>query len=484
MQELEEIVNNPNFFIDEDSPSLDIVILPPEPDYVTDEDEAEDNELGIVEVRDVPGQLEVQFSNEDQDIEDTAEVQSTSAISVQTGTKKQRLSNSLPKWKKCDSKYTFTDADFAALEKDKIEALVKEHGALTPLQLFEKFLSNDMLEYIKEETLRYSQRVKNDTSFTLDIDELKCFIGILLFSGYHQVPSERMYWSTDADLGVPIVQAGMSRTRYAKIKSMLHFADNDKLDKVDRAYKLRPLIEKMNEKFQQFGIFTSYLSVDEMIVKYYGHHGLKQFIRGKPIRFGYKLWALCASNGYCYKFVFYTGKETSKQPGLTLGSRVVTELLSCVPTPYEHAVFFDNFFTNRDLLVHLKNIGFRATGTVRDNRTDKCPMKSAKELAKESRGSFDYRYDTMSEVLMVRWNDNKCVIVATNYDKIEPLAKATRWKREAKQRVEVPQPKLIQNYNKYMGGVDHHDWLVGKYGIQIRGKNGTGLCLFAFWIWH
>lgn len=60
--------------------------------------------------------------------------------------------------------------------------------------------------------------------------------------------------------------------------------------------------------------------------------------------------------------------------------------------------------------------------------------------------------------------------VATNHDDIDPLAKATRWKREVKQRVDVPQPKLFQNYNKYTGGVDQHDWLIAKYGTKIRGK--------------
>lgn len=67
-------------------------------------------------------------------------------------------------------------------------------------------------------------------------------------------------------------------------------------------------------------------------------------------------------------------------------------------------------------------------GTVRENRTDKCPLETAKELAKKQRGSFDYRFAFQSDVLMALWNDNECVIVASNYNKIEPLVKASRWK--------------------------------------------------------
>lgn len=81
-----------------------------------------------------------------------------------------------------------------------------------------------------------------------------------------------------------------------------------------------------------------------MIVQYFGHHGLKQSIRRKPIRFGYKLWALCNSNGYYFKSIVYTRKETQQQVGMNLGYRVVTELLSCVKIPNEHTVFFDNLF--------------------------------------------------------------------------------------------------------------------------------------------
>ena len=49
-------------------------------------------------------------------------------------------------------------------------------------------------------------------------------------------------------------------------------------------------------------MFQEDLAVDEMMVRFYGHHGLNHFLRGKPIRFGFKLWALCGlSNGLVKK---------------------------------------------------------------------------------------------------------------------------------------------------------------------------------------
>ncbi|XP_039631232.1 piggyBac transposable element-derived protein 3-like [Polypterus senegalus] len=274
----------------------------------------------------------------------------------------------------------------------------------------------------------------------------------------------------------------MPKNRYLKIKSMLHFNDNSKVqeNKDDRGFKVRPLIVALNKNFRRWGIFDKHLAVDEMIVKYYGHHGLKQFIRGKPIRFGYKFWALCGSSGYCFHFNLYCGKEVAQNERdyFALGSRVVLNMLDPVQEPASHWVFFDNLFTSRDLLIHLRDVGFRASGTLRQNRLCKCPLKDSKELSKEPRGTFDSAFDLEGEVLFMKWNDNNCVAIGTNFDTVYLLSHASRWSRTSRQKVSVPQPNAIKSYNKYMGGVDHNDWLVGKYVVSIRGKKWYW-CLFT-----
>lgn len=44
------------------------------------------------------------------------------------------------------------------------------------------------------------------------------------------------------------------------------------------------------------------------MTKYYGLHNCKQFIRGKPIPFGYKMWCLNLADGYLINFNIYQGK--------------------------------------------------------------------------------------------------------------------------------------------------------------------------------
>lgn len=359
-------------------------------------------------------------------------------------------------------------------QTEKLKAKLHEKlGGHTPVDIFEDIFTEDIFALIKRETIRYAHTVKNDPLFSLEDHELKAFIGFLIYSGYVTLPSERLYWSDADDVGQNIVKQALSRNKYLKIKAYLHVQDNNSRpeDCTDKGFKVRPLIDMLNSSFKQYGVFHKNLSVDEMMVKYYGHYGLKQFIRGKPIRFGYKLWSLCGDEGYCYKFDLYCGREN--RPALqemTLGTRVVLDMCSVVDEPNSHCIFFDNLFTSRGLLTILTEKNMRATGTVRENRLQQCPVKASKVMTKEERGSYDYRFDKKKEILVVKWNDNKVVSVMTNYDSVDPLTTAQRYDRKEKKRIDIVQPKLIKTYNKGMGGVDLHDWLIGKYSIAIRGK--------------
>ena len=96
-------------------------------------------------------------------------------------------------------------------------------------------------------------------------------------------------------------------------------------------------------------------------------------------------------------------------------------------------------------------------------------------MEKMTRGSYDHRFEVNDEVQIVRWKDNKAVGIASNFDTILPEVSVQRWSSESKSRIPIVQPCVILTYNKYMSGVDHHDWLLEKHSISIRGKNGTGL---------
>ena len=110
-------------------------------------------------------------------------------------------------------------------------------------------------------------------------------IGIIFLSGYNQRTCETNYWSKSADLECLIVASAMSQTRFQHIKSYLHAADNQNLSETKMA-KIEPRYQILYEKFQRYGIFHENLSTDESMVSYFDSHSCKQFIRGKPLRFG------------------------------------------------------------------------------------------------------------------------------------------------------------------------------------------------------
>ena len=474
MDEILEIIHQ-----DEDKNHGDVIIIPPDVDGLTDHEDFEDEgETGEAIIQDVPGTLEL---HTDHEIGENADMNEETAVSPLTTTnrrKKRKLCDSVPNWRYTEPQYTKVKERVASYS-DHMKKMKEDLQFLTPVELFEQLLTPDIYDHIVKETVRYASTYKNNMDFILSVDELKAFVGILLFSSYHKVPSERSYWSNDEDLGVSIVKNAMARNRFQMIKNYVHFTDNATAQEhtQDRGFKIRPLITMLQESFRKFGVFEENLSVDEMIVRYYGHNTLKQFMRGKPIRFGYKFWALCGVSGYCYNFDLYCGKGSANEENsdLLLGSKVVLNMLSVIDNPFSYNVYFDNLFTDYALLVHLRNLGFNATGTMRENRISKCPLKESNAMQKEPRGTYDYRFDRNEEILIVKWVDNKCVTIGTNHDTVQPVKNVQRWRRESKSKGNVPQPNVLHHYNMNMGGVDKHDWFAGKYSITIKGKK---------WYWN
>ena len=114
-----------------------------------------------------------------------------------------------------------------------------------------------------------------------------------------------------------------------------------------------------------------------MIPYFKKKHFAKQFIRGKPIRFGYKT---CSNREYLHSFDLYMGKKENKAintvPNIGLGRNVFLNLIgkAILPSNHNHVLFFDNYFTSISLMEELILQGYLATGTCKDNRSDKCKI--------------------------------------------------------------------------------------------------------------
>ncbi|KRZ72440.1 PiggyBac transposable element-derived protein 3, partial [Trichinella sp. T8] len=93
--------------------------------------------------------------------------------------------------------------------------------------------------------------------------------------------------------------------------------------------------KQKNRHHRQFGIFHEHLSIDEGMLPYYGHHSCKMFIRGKPIRFGSKIWTMSSANGYPYALKIYAERDERKK-NEPLGMKVIEEMISVLERPEKH----------------------------------------------------------------------------------------------------------------------------------------------------
>ena len=72
------------------------------------------------------------------------------------------------------------------------------------------------------------------------------------------------------------------------------------------------------------------LSVDEAMVAFKGRHYIKQYIQGKPTKWGFKVWVLASSHGYVLQGNVYLGKKDNRHCEMFLGTQVVMNLMKTI----------------------------------------------------------------------------------------------------------------------------------------------------------
>jgi hypothetical protein len=143
-------------------------------------------------------------------------------------------------------------------------------------------------------------------------------------------------------------------------------------------------------------------------------------------------------------------------------------------------VYCDNLFTTLDLLDHMGDRQLGVTGTLRQNRVIGIPLPTKKEVVKNfKRGEVQATYT--QDATVVVWRDNQPVYMASNHERVEPMGSCQRYSQKEKCYIAVPQPKLNQEYNKNMGGVDLVDNSEKNYSITTRIKKWYW-CLYTWFL--
>ena len=92
-------------------------------------------------------------------------------------------------------------------------------------------------------------------------------------------------------------------------------------------------------------------SVDEHLIKFKRRSRMRQYVKNKPIQWGFKFWYRCATKtGYLYQFDLHLGKKKNREENL--GPSGVLVLTECFGNAYCN-IFFDNFVNSPSPIMNL-----------------------------------------------------------------------------------------------------------------------------------
>ena len=93
-----------------------------------------------------------------------------------------------------------------------------------------------------------------------------------------------------------------------------------------------------------------------------------------------------------------------------------------------------------------------------------------KRSEKKERGAHAYRTDLNSGMSVLKWYDNKCVQMCSNFSDPAPTSTIMSWDRQENKEIEISCPSVIAEYNTYIGGVDLSDMIISLYHTKFKTK--------------
>lgn len=231
------------------------------------------------------------------------------------------------------------------------------------------------------------------------------------------------------------------------------------------------------------------------MIPFKGRNFLKQYLPKKPTKWGFKVITRTSSSGIVHDFHVYCGKLPADEDSIGACGDLVLLLCKSLPDDMNFKLYCDRFYMSLRLIDRLKEryaimflsyvgtfsyLNFRSLfdqfytydrsiwciGTIMANRLHGCTMKGDKQLA--FRGDFDYATECNSGIVAVKWKDTATVTLVSSFVGPEPCGEISRWSAKDRQKVKIPCPQIVLEYNKHMGGVDLSDMLNSLYRVEHK----------------
>ena len=354
---------------------------------------------------------------------------------------------------------------------------------LEPIDFYQKFLDNSILDVIVEEPNKYAIQVNPAAPLKLTRDELEQFIGILYATSLVKMPSTRLYWSKE--FRFEKIASTMTVNRFEKIKNFLYCNDNLNRPEecTDRLYKIRQIVDHFKKKISELKLCKK-LCIDEQMVPFKGKSGLKQYNPQRRKKWGCRSYVLSGIDGLIHNFEVHTGAigVCPNQPDLKASENIMLTLLQHIPRHKWHNLYFDNWYTVVDLVKTLHEQGIPCMGTVRANGLPNCKMTTDRAMKESGRDSVELWTTNYGgvELRAGKWFSNRGVTLLSTYESVNLTSDVSHFDCKEEKKSKVTCPSIVTTYNKFMGGADLLDGLLSLHRIHLRSKKWYHKLLFHF----
>ena len=151
-------------------------------------------------------------------------------------------------------------------------------------------------QFISFEKKKNPSKHRYTTFKPTSILELYCWFGMCIAMSIGPKQPQRDFWSTNTTGGYTSQEFGriMPRARFEDIKRFLHFTNNEDLvppgsPGYSKLGKLGKIFDIFNSLFQKYFIPGSWVNVDEAMIKSWHRSHLRQYMKNKPDKYGFKL---------------------------------------------------------------------------------------------------------------------------------------------------------------------------------------------------